>query len=269
VGATCAVRTQTPYIRVIDNSLNTYTEGMIQDNQFIGGSGTGTANMTTIDMVSSASLGNITLSRMAITGNLFELNNSAASKAIDLPTVNPGQITNVSIANNSFLGTNNPSVTSVGGYQGSFGSLSLQNGRMTNGSIPALGVALTQFFFPFDSVAMGAVNAAASVLPPIARTNQVAVMTGAGTVWKMTCQVDVAPGGTSTRIFTLEKAGVATAMTCTITSAVKTCTPAAGAASAPIAYVAGDTIDYTETATVAPVTANGSCVAYVSHDTVM
>ena len=263
-GATCAVRNPTPYIRVVDNgNADSYAQVAITDNIFQAE----VANMVAIDFVSTASLGNITFTRSMITNNLFE-SGVAAGNAITLPTVNPGQITLLSIADNTFANLATPVTTgNITNYQGSFGSLSLQNGRMTNGSVHTLGTvtAITNFF-PFDSVPQGATD------PPTAETTQSAVMTGSGTVWKMTCSVSAAPSNTSSRSFTLRKnLTTDTAMTCTITGAATSCSTAAGAASAPVAFANGDRLDWKTVSTVvtALVGADASCVAYVSHDTAM
>src|SRR5262249_17734347 len=152
-------------------------------------------------------------------------------------------------------------------YQGSMGSLLLQNGRIIKTDFPILTNAAQTLYSSMDGAEENATE-----------NNVRTTMVGAGTVWKMTCQLSDTPGGTSTRKFTLRKgtgasanASTATTMLCTITNAIATCTPAAGSASAPIAFAAGDrfTLEQVSTLVTTLNATTGSCALYVSYDTVM
>src|SRR5262249_45295455 len=156
------------------------------------------------------------------------------------------------------------STGNIANYQGSFGSISLSNGHIAPGTfthIPAVTTAAN--FAPMTGIEDVLTAAEADVQE---------VMTGAGTVWKRTCTVNAAVTGNSTRVLTLRKNGANTAMTCTLTNAGNQCTPAAGAASAPVAYAAGDLLNWQMGSTIGTGTLPGAsvtCVSYVSHDTAM
>lgn len=104
-----------------------------------------------------------------------------------------------------------------------------------------------------------------------AETGVRSVMVGAGTVWRMTCQVHDAPGEGSARRFTVRQNDAASSMSCAITGASTQCTPAAGAASAPIAFAAGDHLatEQASTSATSVHATQGSCVLLVSYDTAM
>jgi hypothetical protein len=262
-GATCAVRTPTAHLIVPDYgaSQTTITNGMIADNIFFGGTAGG--NYVAIDFVRSASLGNIKLTTFSITNNSFSLPDNTGNVYIKLPSVVNATFGNLFLTGNQFttLTSGVAPTNYIVNYQGSMGPITLVNGKIANFDFPTLTTAAQTLFSGMNQAQQNTTEA-----------NTVeTIMPGSGTIWKMTCQIHDTPTNTSTRAFTLRQNHGDTAMTCTITNAIKQCTTAAGAASAPIAFAAGDQFDMKQVSVVGTALAatQGTCVAYASFDTVM
>jgi hypothetical protein len=258
---TCGYRTDTTYLRHLDYDAllgSAEADVIILGNQIFSNA----QNTIWLDFQSSASLGNTRISQWQIAGNTLNAATATATTAIKFPT-SFNTITNIAIGDNNIHNFTTPASTgNIANYQGSFGSLLLQNGGIQNSQFPILTTGAQTIYAPLDGPSNGT---------SATETNEVQVMVGSGTVWKMTCQINATPTNTSTRAFTLRKNLADTTMLCTITNAIKTCTPAAGSASAPIAFTAGDQMDMKQVSVVgtALAAAQGTCALYVSYDTVM
>ena len=80
------------------------------------------------------------------------------------------------------------------------------------------------------------------------------------TFWKMTCDLGATPGAGNTRQFFLRAAATtSSALTCTIGNPKTSCTPTAGANSAPFSVSAGQSVNFMETATGTPAAATANC----------
>jgi parallel beta-helix repeat protein len=266
-GAACGVRTATPYMRVMDYgvvptvhsllniALNSFFAGPNNPDSLIGIDFTGiTAGGFDLSVLNSQ-----------IVSNIFEgadIGTATNSVGIRFPT-NFVSLAHVDVADNLFAAWPTPaSVGSIANYQGGFGSISLRNGHIAVGTGTGLPVITTAHDF-FTMTGLNAVNTTELTMQE--------AMTGAGTVWKMTCNTSAVPGTGSNIVVTLRKNAVNTTLTCTITAAVNTCTTAVGAPSAPIAFAASDLLDWDAVSTKGT-TLNGgniSCASYVSHDTAM
>jgi len=74
-----------------------------------------------------------------------------------------------------------------------------------------------------------------------------------------------APGADNTRVFTLRKNAANTTLTCTLGAAAVECSTAGGAASAPINFISGDTLDWGDCSTGAAIGGTTTtCTAYLS-----
>src|SRR5262245_75387 len=257
---TCAVRTLRPSLRVVDHG----TDSGAGDFLFLGNTVLSTSPAQTdwvgIDMQSSAALGNIQLSNSQIADNIFDAASTTNTTAIRFPTAFAA-ITNVTIGNNHFNGWSTPASTGhIQNYQGGFGSLLLQNGAIVRSEYPLLGPGPQHLYSSIGGAEGSSTEARVRSL-----------MDGSGTVWRMTCQIRDAPGDGSTRTFTLRRNAAPTAMTCTIAGTGTQCTPAAGPASAPIAFAPGDQLATGQVSTAAPSlkATQGACVLLVSYDTAM
>jgi hypothetical protein len=256
-GATCAIRDPTVHLRAVDyGSAIRHTLTNIIGNTFFGG----TSDVVDIDMQSTAALGNLTLTNFQIGDNNFLAPGTTNTVAIKFPT-SFTSISGLTIAANSFSGYATPASTgNIANYQGSFGSLDLSNGITLTGSGTALRATAGNDFFPINTNA-------------VANTTETGVnfwiAPVAMTVWKLTCSISVAPGAGNTRDFFVRAAATtSSALKCTITGAsAKTCTPAAGATSAPFSVTAGQSLDFLDTATGTPAAATGTCTVYASYDT--
>jgi hypothetical protein len=256
----CGARTRTPYMRVMDYGAPTsHLLLNIALNSFFPGP-VSVDNLTGIDFL-SATTADLTVLDSQFDANLFigdDGGTSTNSEAIRFPT-NFVSITHMDVANNLFDQWPTPASTgNILNYQGSFGSLLLRNGDMFNGSGTALRATAGNDFFPLNGTAVaGAEN-----------TVNTYVTTAASTFWKLACSITVTPGVGNTRTFLLrDNSTTSSAMTCVITgNGPVTCTPAAGATSAPFAVAAGHTVDVLDTAAGTPAAATGSCVVYGSID---
>jgi hypothetical protein len=120
-GNFCTARTDTPYIRMVDynQSSGGISDALIVGNNFFPG-GT-VANLVGIDFQSSASLGNITVNRLTISGNNMDSTSTTSTSAIRLPTTfTTGGIAGLSISGNNFAGWNKD----VENFLGTMGDLS-------------------------------------------------------------------------------------------------------------------------------------------------
>lgn len=259
-GATCANRTQQPMIRIPDyGAASGAADFMFQSNTVF------TTSLTTdwvgIDMQSSAALGNISLTSSKIANNLFQAASTTNTQAIKFPT-SFTSIANVSVTDNHFDGwAAGASTGNIANYQGAMGSISLENGGALSSTFTGLTTAAQTIFFPIPG------NSAGNTTETTAGIQSWA--TGAMTIWKMSCNIDAAPGGTSTRAFTLRKNAGNAALTCTIASGATTCVTTAGANSAPVSLAANDKYDLQQVSVLGTslAAANGSCVFYASNDT--
>jgi hypothetical protein len=263
----CLARTPTAFFRLSDyGATSPHTNLNIALNTVFPG---GTVDsIIGVDMVGPQSLGNMVITGSQIVSNIFDGSNSTNSTAIKFPTAGTANVVNVDVADNGFYRWPTPaSVGSIANYQGSFGSISLRNGSIARTDFPIL---LTTAQTLFSSLWGNDNNAT--------ENNFRSVIVGAGTIWKMTCTASDTPGGTSTRTFTVRKgtggsAGGSsdTTMLCQMTAGVQQCTPAAGSASAPIAFALGDRFTMKQVSVVGTSLAAtaASCALYVSFDTVM
>ena len=254
------MRTPRPSLRLVDHG----TVSGATDFLFLGNSVFSTSPAQTdwvgIDMQSSAALGNIHLANSQIADNIFDAASTTNTTAIRFPTAFAA-ITNVTIGNNHFNGWSTPASTGhIQNYQGGFGSLLLQNGAIVRSEYPMLGPTGQHLYSSIGGAEGRSTESGAQSL-----------MVGSGTVWKMTCQVRDAPGGASTRTFTLRRNDAPTPMTCSITGTSTECAPAAGSASGPIAFAPGDQLATGQVSTPSPrlKATQGACVLLVSYDTAM
>ena len=259
-GATCAQRVATDWIVVPDHGAATATSTNLQliDNILFGG-GNGNNYIYLNFMPHGASLGNQGISGLLIAANNWQLPAVAGNIYIQFPTNPPAAFNNIVLTGNNLQPVGN--ITPIANYQGSFGSLSLVNGAIQRGTATGMGAAAVACgpppgeFFP--------VNGTAAVGAEAGAKN---IMTSTGTIWKMTCTADAAPGAGNTRVYTLRQNGANTTLTCTIAGATQNeCTTAAGAASAPINFVSGDTLDWGDCSTGAAIGGTTTtCTAYLS-----
>jgi hypothetical protein len=265
----CSPREPIDHLRIVDyGAAITHTLLTVANNTFFGGDATN-GQVVDIDAF-GANVGNISLLDFKITGNNFlapgapNSTNTPNTTAIRFPTAFT-TIAAVDISDNSFHGFTTPAtVGNIANYLGSFGSLSLLNGRIDTNTIQNLGTvtAITNFW-PIEGFPNGTANT-----PPTTEINQDIVATGAMTVWKMSCQTSTAPSNTSSRVQTLMLASNPTSMTCSISGAATSCT----SANQPVAVAANQTLAIKTVSTVVTALAasqNLTCTLYVSHDTAM
>jgi len=257
---TCVVRGNgTGYIQYVDSGTNNgEADNHINDNTMFNWHN----SMVGVDFAGYVNTGNLATFRSQVVHNSFDNDLSATGTPIGIRfpvTVNAGfGVGTLDLSDNSFEGFSGPT-TNIANYQGSFGKIALMGGHPVNAGFNGLTNAAQTLFAGVPS--FGA--------PNITEATAQNTVGGPATIWKMICTITVAPGGTSTRTFTLRKnaANAGAPMTCQITSAITTCT-ATGASAAPVAYTTGDNIDVQQVSVVGTTlaAANGGCTLYMTND---
>ncbi len=129
---------------------------------------------------------------------------------------------------------------------------------MFTGQGTALRATAGNDFFTFNGSGAAAATDGAAVPGYVAPFNM--------TVWKMTCTIANSTGAGNTRTFFLRDNGVSSAMMCAFSNPNLTCTPAAGATSAPFSITAGHVVNLLDTAVGTPTRTTGTCYMYASID---
>ena len=254
---TCSVRDQSPMLR-----LTEYTAAAGSADTSISNNTVLAVNTDTvwIDGVASGALGNLQVIGMKVGNNHVYSASASNTTAIRLPnTFNT--MTGLDLTSNNYLGWG----TVLSGWQHAMGSLAMANQWTAFGGANAsLRTTAGTDYFAFST--LGAANATetgtliSAFVAPLA-----------GSVWSFNCWITAAAGSGVTRTITARKnaADAGGPMSCAITgtTAVR-CSPAAGSASAPFTFAAGDKLTFKEvvsggTAAAAEI----YCQGQVSYDT--